>query len=327
METGSWRDVGLICWCGWILASPLLCERLAELLCWSVGRAGLAGDRAGCYRDGGPVLPSRFCVFFYYFWIRHIYRENRGGPGPAAAGAEEQAEPRPGAAALLVTAHPDDECMFFAPAVLRLAARGPVHLLCLSTGNFYNQGEVRKKELLQSCAVLGIPSSCVTILDHRFPPVLRRPLSSWYRRKASDLPDHPGVQWDPELIALLILKHIKIRDINLVMTFDKTGVSGHANHTAVYYAVRRLCSEKKLPNECQALVLESTNVIRKYISILDLPISWLRPHYVMYILQSQEYQQARAAMYCHQTQLLWFRRFYLYVSRYMVINTFHLLSH
>ncbi|XP_062887143.1 N-acetylglucosaminyl-phosphatidylinositol de-N-acetylase isoform X2 [Mobula hypostoma] len=242
-------------------------------------------------------------------WIRHIYGEQFVDPEPAAIGAEDQAAQRRGTATLLITAHPDDECMFFAPAVLRLAARGPFYLLCLSTGNFYNQGKVRKKELLQSCVVLGIPSSCVTILDHR------------------ELPDNPGVQWDLELIASLIVRHIKMHEINLVMTFDKDGVSGHANHTSVYYAVRRLCSERKLPNECQALVLESTNILRKYISILDLPISWLRPHYVMYILQRQEYQQAKAAMYCHQSQMLWFRRFYLQFSRYMVINTFHLLSH
>ncbi|XP_072099017.1 N-acetylglucosaminyl-phosphatidylinositol de-N-acetylase isoform X5 [Mobula birostris] len=163
-------------------------------------------------------------------WNRHIYGKQFVDPEPAAIGAEDQAAQRRGTATLLVTAHPDDECMFFAPAVLRLAARGPFYLLCLSTGNFYNQGEVRKKELLQSCVVLGIPSSCVTILDHR------------------ELPDNPGVQWDLELIASLILRHIKMHEINLVMTFDKDGVSGHANHTSVYYAVRRLCSERKLPN-------------------------------------------------------------------------------
>uniref|UniRef100_UPI00398F23FF N-acetylglucosaminyl-phosphatidylinositol de-N-acetylase n=1 Tax=Pristiophorus japonicus TaxID=55135 RepID=UPI00398F23FF len=232
------------------------------------------------------------------------------GPEPPGAGQEPGPSPGPGAAALLVTAHPDDESMFFAPALLRLTARGlAVHLLCLSTGNFYNQGEVRKKELLQSCSVLGIPSSRISILEHRH------------------LPDHPGVHWDPELIATLILRHLQIHHISLVLTFDEGGVSGHANHIAVYYAVRKLYSERKLPNGCQALVLQSTNILRKYISILDLPISWLRPHHVMYILNSREYHQAREAMYCHRSQVLWFRHLYLYLSRYMFINTFHLISH
>ncbi|XP_069767352.1 N-acetylglucosaminyl-phosphatidylinositol de-N-acetylase [Narcine bancroftii] len=249
-------------------------------------------------------------VFLFWCWIGHIYRRARCCPGfVGAPGKERAVAAGPSPVALLITAHPDDECLFFAPALLRLGAqRLPVRLLCLSTGNFYNQGEVRKKELLQSCAVLGIPPYHVTILDHR------------------DLPDHPGVQWNPELIAELILRYIKMHQINLVMTFDENGVSGHVNHSALYYAIRRLYSERKLPNECQALILESTNVFRKYISILDLPISWLKPHNVMFILQSHEYQQARAAMFCHQSQLLWFRHIYLYLSRYMVINTFHLLS-
>lgn len=37
--------------------------------------------------------------------------------------------------ALIVTAHPDDECMFFAPTILRLVElKACVHLLCLSQG-------------------------------------------------------------------------------------------------------------------------------------------------------------------------------------------------
>lgn len=37
--------------------------------------------------------------------------------------------------ALIVTAHPDDECMFFAPTIIRLVElNASVHLLCLSQG-------------------------------------------------------------------------------------------------------------------------------------------------------------------------------------------------
>uniref|UniRef100_A0A9L0SPD0 N-acetylglucosaminylphosphatidylinositol deacetylase n=1 Tax=Equus caballus TaxID=9796 RepID=A0A9L0SPD0_HORSE len=72
-----------------------------------------------------------------------------------------------GSRSLLVIAHPDDEAMFFAPTVLGLARlRHRVSLLCFSAGNYYNQGEIRKKELLQSCDVLGIPPSSVRIIDN-----------------------------------------------------------------------------------------------------------------------------------------------------------------
>lgn len=37
--------------------------------------------------------------------------------------------------ALIVTAHPDDECMFFAPTIIQLIKlNASVHLLCLSEG-------------------------------------------------------------------------------------------------------------------------------------------------------------------------------------------------
>ncbi|XP_064438774.1 N-acetylglucosaminyl-phosphatidylinositol de-N-acetylase isoform X11 [Mirounga angustirostris] len=76
--------------------------------------------------------------------------------------------PGDGSRTLLVIAHPDDEAMFFAPTVLGLARlRHRLSLLCFSAGNYYNQGEVRKKELLQSCDVLGIPSSSIMIIDNR----------------------------------------------------------------------------------------------------------------------------------------------------------------
>ena len=37
-------------------------------------------------------------------------------------------------AVLVITAHPDDECMFFSPTILNLQQCSTVHLLCLSTG-------------------------------------------------------------------------------------------------------------------------------------------------------------------------------------------------
>ncbi|XP_046695135.1 N-acetylglucosaminyl-phosphatidylinositol de-N-acetylase isoform X3 [Silurus meridionalis] len=102
--------------------------------------------------------------------------------------------------ALLVTAHPDDECMFFAPAVLKLtASKATVRLLCLSSGNYYNQGARRKQELLGSCAVLGIPAHQVTIIENK------------------ELQDDPKAEWSIALTAPLILKHITTYSINLAI--------------------------------------------------------------------------------------------------------------
>ena len=94
---------------------------------------------------------------------------------------------------LFVTAHPDDECMFFAPCIQQLSRLCEVHLLCLSSGeqhrlqtydtdrlpflplrpsnlsgDYYGQGDDRKKELRESCGTLGIWPTNVSVIDHRW---------------------------------------------------------------------------------------------------------------------------------------------------------------
>ncbi|XP_051680419.1 N-acetylglucosaminyl-phosphatidylinositol de-N-acetylase isoform X2 [Oryctolagus cuniculus] len=151
-------------------------------------------------------------------------------PSEGMKSREQAGLPGAGSRSLLVIAHPDDEAMFFAPTVLGLGRlRHRVSLLCFSAGNYYNQGEIRKKELLQSCGVLGIPPSSVMIIDNR------------------DFPDDPGVQWDTELVANTLLRHVE------VVTFDAGGVSGHSNHVALHTAVRALHSNGKLPKEGHVL--------------------------------------------------------------------------
>ncbi|NXE52175.1 PIGL acetylase, partial [Casuarius casuarius] len=179
-------------------------------------------------------------------------------------------------------------------------------------GNYYNQGEIRKKELEQSCLLLGIPASSVTVVDHR------------------DLPDNPALQWDTQLLATFVLKHIEANNINLVVTFDAGGVSGHANHTSLYTALRYKhdCFEifiLFLCLGCHVLTLESVSLFRKYISILDVPISCFLSRDALFILTEEEAEQARRAMQCHRSQLLWFRHLYMLFSRYMVINSLRLL--
>lgn len=69
---------------------------------------------------------------------------------------------------LLVTAHPDDEAMFFAPTVLSLTMKPSfkVFHLCLSSGNANGLGETRKVELGNSLDILGIHRENRWIVDH-----------------------------------------------------------------------------------------------------------------------------------------------------------------
>ncbi|XP_055992574.1 N-acetylglucosaminyl-phosphatidylinositol de-N-acetylase isoform X2 [Sorex fumeus] len=140
-----------------------------------------------------------------------------------------------------------------------------------------------------------------------------------------DFPDDPDVQWNTESVASVLLQYIQVNGISLVVTFDARGVSGHNNHIALYTAVRSLHSEGKLPKGCSVLTLQSVNVLRKYISFLDLPFSLSHTQDVLFVLTSEEVARAKRAMSCHHSQLLWFRRLYVLFSRYMRINSLHFL--
>ncbi len=75
---------------------------------------------------------------------------------------------------LLLTAHPDDECMFFAPTILKLSAFAQhhnqsspeLHSLCLSNGDADGLGVRRELELQGSLDVLGISRDNSMILSH-----------------------------------------------------------------------------------------------------------------------------------------------------------------
>ena len=70
---------------------------------------------------------------------------------------------------LLLTAHPDDECFFFAPTILALRedpTHPEIYSLTLSTGNAEGLGEIRKDELSRSLDVLGIDQDKRWVVDH-----------------------------------------------------------------------------------------------------------------------------------------------------------------
>jgi len=71
---------------------------------------------------------------------------------------------------LLVTAHPDDETMFFAPTILALQRKADMHLyhLCLSNGDAEGLGERRWKELQSSLDILGIPPTRRWLVNHPY---------------------------------------------------------------------------------------------------------------------------------------------------------------
>ena len=103
--------------------------------------------------------------------------------------------------ALLLTSHPDDECMFFGPTVLALPN---MSALCLSTGNADGLGRLRANELLLSYQALGVPPGRVAYLDD--PCVFAN----------SALQDGMKTQWDPGYIAARVANHICASTIDTV---------------------------------------------------------------------------------------------------------------
>ncbi|XP_013416582.1 N-acetylglucosaminyl-phosphatidylinositol de-N-acetylase [Lingula anatina] len=204
---------------------------------------------------------------------------------------------------LIVTAHPDDECMFFSPTIFQLRKTGhEVHLLCLSSGNYNQKGDIRKKELQKSCAILGIPLKNVTVLDH------------------SSLPDDPNFNWDPLIVADVVQQHIKEFSIGCVITFDGYGVSGHRNHIAVYHGVKSLFTKSQRRSKIEAYRLVSVNLLRKYSLLLDLPYSFYFDGQLM-LSNWLDVHKAKKAMEAHASQYVWFRWLYVAFSRYMIMNT------
>ncbi|KAF8406700.1 hypothetical protein HHK36_008792 [Tetracentron sinense] len=121
---------------------------------------------------------------------------------------------------LLVMAHPDDESMFFSPTVIYLASRlHSIHILCMSIGNADGKGSIRKEELYQACAVLKVPVQQVKILDH------------------PELQDGFDKMWSRNLLARIIEQEISSHGIDLIITFDNYGVSGHRNHCDVHQGI------------------------------------------------------------------------------------------
>ncbi|XP_064383329.1 N-acetylglucosaminyl-phosphatidylinositol de-N-acetylase-like isoform X2 [Halichondria panicea] len=214
-----------------------------------------------------------------------------------------------GKTVLLVTAHPDDECMFFAPTLLSIAATSntKVVLLCLSIGDYYSQGIVRRLELTKSASVLGVHGDNVVLIDDE------------------SLPDSPSVEWDCELVGEYVHRTLSQHRANVIITFDDLGVSGHPNHISVSRAMRALKNKGKLQSEAgdaiQVLLLETTNLLRKYSSCLDwFPGLCLARYQTACDLNG--YFKGRQAMKEHRSQYIWFRQLYIIFSRYMYINTF-----
>jgi len=256
-------------------------------------------------------------------------------------------------ALLLVTAHPDDESMFFIPtleALRRSGACSDTHILCCSTGNSEGRGSVRAGELVNAAKVLGIQEKNVAVLDH------------------FALRDGMLEKWDSSAVSAAVRASVrKIIDTQRVarkdhssslgvciVSFDIHGVSGHPNHSAVFKGIDEFLQGSAdtgqflSSNLIICYKLETVFPLRKFLSIFDVGISFLvhlirllftlwgnflvhgstssldsiRKEWPDFLfLIGGGIKLTHSAMFEHVSQYVWWRRLFVVFSRYTFVNT------
>ncbi|TFK49044.1 LmbE-like protein [Heliocybe sulcata] len=224
---------------------------------------------------------------------------------------------------LLLTAHPDDECMFFGPTLTALKKKSDidVHSLCLSIGDQDGLGDVRRRELGRSLDVLGVDSRRSQVLDQE------------------DLKDNITVTWDSQTIADVVSSYVSEQNISTILTFDEHGISSHPNHVSLFHGTALTLSLHPNKN-LRAYALVTTPVMQKYTGVLGGFVSKIRgtlspvselseDEEVRVVVASSmaEYSTALRAMLQHWSQLVWFRWLYVAFSRYMWVNDWVEIKH
>lgn len=237
---------------------------------------------------------------------------------------------------ILLTAHPDDESMFFTPTITELTKlnyNNTFHLICLSNGDFDGLGSIRANELLKAANFLNIDS--VKILD--FVDDINNfwntnEIITSMKNEINLIKDQFNILNDNELILL---------------TFDKDGVSNHPNHKSIYLAVKEFNKTFKI----RSYSLKSWNLILKYSGILfssfEVAMKWLckceKFRYIFtisnlnFLLDLFDTEKENNSIYIysdlnslflnyttmtwvHYSQIVWFRWIWIFTSKYMNSN-------
>ena len=250
-----------------------------------------------------------------------------------------------------------------------------VKILCLSTGNADGLGEVRRKELESAAVTLGLrkredvfilddekrfkdgmdqqwsADEIARVLASAFAPQLNGPppsstppaqektdKSSKLDRKSSSktkkssktstpspVPTPPPAAAPPGPRAT----------IDVLITFDKQGISAHPNHISLYNGARTFISNLMRGHSGYACpvnlyTLTTVNMLRKYSFIVDAVPTLIQGilggskkigDKVLFMSDMAKYWKAREAMVSgHKSQMVWFRWGWIGVGRYMVVN-------
>jgi N-acetylglucosaminylphosphatidylinositol deacetylase len=129
--------------------------------------------------------------------------------------------------------------------------------------------------------------------------------------------------------------------IDVLITFDKSGVSSHSNHISLYHGARHFIASliHNRPGwgcPVDMYALNTVSLARKYTSFFDSIISLLvmayrpkqmgaHPSPLLFLSGPGEVRVAQKAMTtAHKSQMRWFRWGWIGLSRYMVVNDLRL---
>lgn len=123
------------------LMQNIMCVILVRYFMWNLLQGRLLFP-SGLFTVTVKIMSLYLAVvsaFFYFVCIKYIYSRHQRNFLKSLKHvinvSLSNERKGTGIRALVVTAHPDDECMFFAPAIIELVAlNASVHLLCLSQG-------------------------------------------------------------------------------------------------------------------------------------------------------------------------------------------------
>lgn len=210
---------------------------------------------------------------------------------------------------LMVTAHPDDETMFFGPTIQDLIAHdNNLHFLVLCSGNATGIGALRAQEMVKAGKLLGVPGANVEVIDD------------------PRMPDSMTTNWDTEVVKTHVLNSIKKTKAKVIVTFDDYGISNHPNHQSASkgaLAAARQVAQKT--QQFRVLTLNSVSIFRKYLFTLDSLVSRAlystADEYTIVSSSLQYHLTNRALQEGHVSQMVWFRKLWIRFSRYMVVNT------
>jgi len=196
-------------------------------------------------------------------------------------------------------------------------------------------GETRKKELAKSARLLGLrQEDDVFVVEN--PEFQDSMTTTWDKLKIASL---LSAAFAPNLSNRMKNKSAEAptATIDVLITFDKSGISDHPNHKSLYHGARHfigslLDNRPGWASPVDLYTLTTVSLLRKYMSFFDSFASLVtmalssaqagaHPSPLLFLSGPQEVRVAQGAMTnAHISQMVWFRWGYIWLSRYMMIN-------